>query len=85
MMSLQVFQDQENVGVQTRNGAKKVDTQGHKRTVLGQITNVRQQPARAVKVKIVHSVVVMAAIKRYHIGLFHSAIQPIQSIRRHRK
>lgn len=51
-MSLQVFEDQENSGVLTRNGAKRFDTQGQKRTALGQLTNVRQQPTRAAKVKL---------------------------------
>lgn len=40
-------------GMQTRfGGAKKADGQNQavKRTVLGQVTNLRQQPARAAKV-----------------------------------
>lgn len=43
--------DQENNGVQTRNAAKRADNQAApKRTALGQVTNLRQQPARAAKV-----------------------------------
>ena len=52
MNSIQVFQDQENThGMQTR-GAKRADGQNQavKRTALGQVTNLRQQPARAAKV-----------------------------------
>lgn len=48
MNSFQVYTD-ENQGVQTR--AKRADGQAaQKRTALGQLTNVRQQPARAAKV-----------------------------------
>ena len=53
-MDVQVYHDsnaQENSGIQTRNAAKKIENAtAPKRTALGQLNNVRQQPARAVKV-----------------------------------
>ncbi|XP_067944105.1 G2/mitotic-specific cyclin-A-like [Watersipora subatra] len=52
-MDVQVYHDsnaQENSGIQTRNAAKKIENAtAPKRTALGQLNNVRQQPARAVK------------------------------------
>lgn len=53
MNSMQVFQDENTHGMRTRNGAKRVDgvNQAQKRTALGQVTNLRQQPARAAKVR----------------------------------
>lgn len=53
-MNIQVYNDiadQENSGVQTRHASKRVDNQpGTKRTALGVVNNLRQQPSRAAKV-----------------------------------